>query len=171
MIFPVLGAAGGVSSPLPLVWSSAAAPVSLRLSILSSRTQWFLGSAGPRLGGGQIESSISRTEIRAAPRLHPHRLSGTVSALSTISSHPAGAKTRANRRPRKNQSSDLKSMEHQTDGDIATLSVTALKALITSAGLSYAGCVEKSDLRERAADRGFANFGQLVLRLHKYRTS
>ena len=43
-------------------------------------------------------------------------------------------------------------MEHQTDGDIATLSVTALKALITSAGLSYAGCVEKSDLRERAAD-------------------
>ena len=43
-------------------------------------------------------------------------------------------------------------MEHQTDGDIATLSVTALKALITSAGLSYAGCVEKSDLRERAAE-------------------
>tara|TARA_B100000683_G_scaffold274406_1_gene322476 strand:- start:1240 stop:1428 length:189 start_codon:yes stop_codon:yes gene_type:complete len=60
-------------------------------------------------------------------------------------------------------------MEHTpTDDDIATLSVTALKALITSAGLSYAGCVEKSDLRERAADRGFANFGQLVLRLHKY---
>ena len=43
-------------------------------------------------------------------------------------------------------------MEHQTDDDIATLSVTALKALITSAGLSYAGCVEKSDLRERAAE-------------------
>ena len=43
-------------------------------------------------------------------------------------------------------------MEHTpTDDDIATLSVTALKALITSAGLSYAGCVEKSDLRERAA--------------------
>ena len=43
-------------------------------------------------------------------------------------------------------------MEHQTDGDIATLSVSALKALITSAGLSYADCVEKSDLRARAAD-------------------
>ena len=44
-------------------------------------------------------------------------------------------------------------MEHTpTDDDIATLSVTALKALITSAGLSYAGCVEKSDLRERAAE-------------------
>ena len=44
-------------------------------------------------------------------------------------------------------------MEHTpTDGDIATLSVTALKALITSAGLSYAGCVEKSDLRTRARE-------------------
>ena len=41
---------------------------------------------------------------------------------------------------------------HQTDDDIATLSVTALKALITSAGLSYAGCVEKSDLRTRARE-------------------
>ena len=47
-------------------------------------------------------------------------------------------------------------MEHQTDGDIATLSVGELKALISGAGLSYADCVEKSDLRARAADPGHA---------------
>ena len=44
-------------------------------------------------------------------------------------------------------------MEHTpTDDDIATLSVGELKALISGAGLSYADCVEKSDLRARAAD-------------------
>ena len=44
-------------------------------------------------------------------------------------------------------------MEHTpTDDDIATLSVGELKALISGAGLSYADCVEKSDLRARAAE-------------------
>ena len=36
--------------------------------------------------------------------------------------------------------------------DVATLSVKELKALIAGAGLSTAGCVEKADLRARAAE-------------------
>lgn len=36
--------------------------------------------------------------------------------------------------------------------DIATMSVKELKAFITSAGLGYADCVEKSDLRRRATE-------------------
>ena len=43
-------------------------------------------------------------------------------------------------------------MEHTPTPDVAALSVGELKALISGAGLSYADCVEKSDLRARAAE-------------------
>lgn len=38
------------------------------------------------------------------------------------------------------------------DVDVATLSIKELKELITSAGLTTSGCVDKSDLRERAKE-------------------
>ena len=42
-------------------------------------------------------------------------------------------------------------MEHKT-ADVSTLSIKQLKALIGAAGLSTAGCVEKSDLRAKATE-------------------
>ena len=42
-------------------------------------------------------------------------------------------------------------MEHKT-ADVNALSIKQLKALIGAAGLSTAGCVEKSDLRAKATE-------------------
>ena len=109
-----------------------------------------------RLLGGQIERIRAlRPGLRYAPRAAPRPASIERDCERTLDDKfsPRGGEGREQSTPAKKAVLSLKKMEHQTDGDIATLSVTALKALITSAGLSYAGCVEKSDLRARGRCR------------------
>ena len=47
------------------------------------------------------------------------------------------------------EAGDIALDEEETPVDIATLSARELKALVASAGLGYADCIEKSELRAR----------------------
>ena len=125
-----------------------------------ARALVWSSAAVERSGSGARRSSREQHLRHLRPPLPPLRYAAPSPAsierdcARTLDdkSSPAGQEGAGKSTPAKKSVLSLKSMEHTPTPDIATLSVGELKALISGAGLSYADCVEKSDLRARAAE-------------------
>ena len=136
------------SLALGLEFSACGTFFARKSSLSNAVGPWVPARLEGRLGGQVV---CGRSEIiRAAPT--PASIERDCARTLDDKSSPAGQEGAGKSTPAKKSVLSLKSMEHTPTPDIATLSVGELKALISGAGLSYADCVEKSDLRARAAE-------------------